>query len=124
MSSPKAKARGVNQQVKARLSAVRDFLAGRTGEAKLVDVDDEKAREIVKAELLAAMSGRDAAEADQKRVDESGAQSDDSNREIEAGDMRQDDRMRFRMRQPETAQHMRELVMQGRAGGEHDPRLP
>ena len=56
VSSPKA--RGVNQQVKARLSAVRDFLAGRSGEARLAEADDEKAREIVKAELLAAMAGR------------------------------------------------------------------
>ena len=70
MSSPKRKARGsVNQQVKARLSAVRDFLAGRSGEAKLAGADDKSTREVVGAELLAAMAGRNNSEADREGVE-------------------------------------------------------
>lgn len=48
----------MNKQVKAGLSAVRDFLAGRSGEAKLAEADDQATREVVGAELLAAMSRR------------------------------------------------------------------
>jgi len=59
VSSPETKARlSVNQQVKAGLNAVRDFLAGRSREVKLDDTDDKATREVVGAELLAAMSGR------------------------------------------------------------------
>jgi hypothetical protein len=47
----------VNQQVKARLTAVKDFLSGRSGEAKIADAHDKATREVVGAELLAAMSG-------------------------------------------------------------------
>lgn len=63
MSSPKDKAKtSVNQQVKAGISAVRDFLAGRSGEAETDATEDEATREGVAAELLAAMSGRRPAE--------------------------------------------------------------
>ena len=59
MSSPKHKSKSsVNQQVKAGISAVRDFLAGRSGEAKAAATEDKATREGVAAELLAAMSGR------------------------------------------------------------------
>lgn len=63
MSSPKTKARSVNQQVKSRLTAVRDFLSGRSSEAKLADDSDRATREVVGAELLATMSGRNAGKA-------------------------------------------------------------
>ena len=66
MSSPKTKSRSVNQHVKARLTAVKDFLSGRSAEAKLAEADDQATREVVGAELLAAMSGRKAAEASRK----------------------------------------------------------
>lgn len=67
---PKAKTRSsVNQQVKARLSAVRDFLAGRSGEEKLADASDKATREVVGAELLAAMSGRPAVETSPKTAE-------------------------------------------------------
>lgn len=61
MSSPKQNAKSsVNQQVKAGISAVRDFLSGRSGEAKAAAAEDKATREGVAAELLAAMSGRSA----------------------------------------------------------------
>ncbi|HEV7799004.1 MAG TPA: HEAT repeat domain-containing protein [Pyrinomonadaceae bacterium] len=53
----------MNQQVKARLSAVRDFLSGRSAEAKLAGANDQATREVVGAELLSAMSGRNADDA-------------------------------------------------------------
>ena len=57
MSSPKSKAKlSVNEQVKARLSALKDFLSGRSTEAKAVNTADSEVREVVGAELLAAMS--------------------------------------------------------------------
>ena len=46
----------MNQQVKAGLSAVRDFLSGRSSEAKAAAASDPATREAVGAELLAAMS--------------------------------------------------------------------
>ena len=46
----------MNQQVKAGLSAVRDFLSGRSSEAKAAAASDPATREAVSAELLAAMS--------------------------------------------------------------------
>ncbi|HEV7398036.1 MAG TPA: HEAT repeat domain-containing protein, partial [Pyrinomonadaceae bacterium] len=59
MSSPGRKARStVNQQMKAGLNAVKDFLSGRSGEAKIDDGGDQATREVVAAELLAAMSGQ------------------------------------------------------------------
>ncbi len=70
MSSPKPKARAsVNQQVKAGLRAVRDFLSGHSAEAKPAHAEDKDTRELVGAELLAAMSGRNAGEirADEER---------------------------------------------------------
>jgi hypothetical protein len=57
VSSPKSKAKlSVNEQVKARLSALKDFLSGRSTEAKAVNTADSEVREVVGAELLAAMS--------------------------------------------------------------------
>jgi hypothetical protein len=59
VSSPKRKVKSsVNQQIKAGLSAMRDFLAGRSNEEKVVVPEDKATRELVAAELLAAMSGR------------------------------------------------------------------
>jgi hypothetical protein len=52
----------VNEQVKAGLNAVKDFLSGRSGEAKLDDADDQATRQVVGAELLSAMSARNADE--------------------------------------------------------------
>jgi HEAT repeat protein len=58
LSSAKRKVKsGVNQQGKSRLSAVRDFLAGRSGEPK-AEESDKATRDVVAAELLATMSGR------------------------------------------------------------------
>jgi hypothetical protein len=53
----------VNEQVKAGLSAIRDFLAGRSGEAKVATTEDQGTREVVAAELLATMSGPNTAAA-------------------------------------------------------------
>jgi hypothetical protein len=47
----------VNQQVKAGIAAVRDFLAGRSGEAKAAHTTDKAMRQEVAAELLGAMAG-------------------------------------------------------------------
>jgi hypothetical protein len=47
----------VSQQVKAGLGAIRDFLSGRSSEAKAAAVEDKATREVVAAELLATMSG-------------------------------------------------------------------
>jgi hypothetical protein len=59
VSSPKRKVKSsVNQQIKAGLSAMRDFLAGRSSDEKVVVPKDKATRELVAAELLAAMSGR------------------------------------------------------------------
>jgi hypothetical protein len=56
VSSPKSKAKlSVNEQVKARLSAVKDFLSGRSTETKAANTADDEVREVVGAELLAAM---------------------------------------------------------------------
>jgi hypothetical protein len=60
-TKPKAKS-SVNQQVKAGIAAVRDFLAGRSGEAKAAHSTDKATREVVAAELLTAMAGRDVAD--------------------------------------------------------------
>jgi HEAT repeat protein len=64
MSSAKPEAKlSVEQQVKAGLRAVRDFLAGRSGDAKPVAIEDKATRDVVAAELLAKMSGRAIGEA-------------------------------------------------------------
>ncbi len=47
----------VEQQVKAGLRAVRGFLAGRSGDAKVAATEDKATRDVVGAELLAKMSG-------------------------------------------------------------------
>ncbi len=61
VSLPKRKVKSsVNRQVKAGLSAVKDFLAGRSAEAQVAATEDKATREVVAAELLAAMSGRSA----------------------------------------------------------------
>ncbi|MDQ5845607.1 MAG: HEAT repeat domain-containing protein [Acidobacteriota bacterium] len=48
----------MNQQVKAGIAAVRDFLAGRSGEAKAAHPTDKATRQEVAAELLGAMAGK------------------------------------------------------------------
>lgn len=59
MSAPKQKVKSsVNQQIKAGLNAVKEFLAGRSNDEKVVAPEDKATREVVAAELLAAMSGR------------------------------------------------------------------
>lgn len=55
---PKAKS-SVNQQVKAGIAAVRDFLAGRSGEATAAPSTDKATRQVVAAELVAAMANVD-----------------------------------------------------------------
>ena len=58
VASPKRKVKpSVNQQIKAGLSAVKEFLAGRSGEANVAAPEDKATRDVVAAELLAAMSG-------------------------------------------------------------------
>lgn len=58
MASAKPRVKStVNRQVKAALGAVRDFVAGRVGEAKFADSEDKTLRKAIAAELLAAMSG-------------------------------------------------------------------
>jgi hypothetical protein len=52
----------VNQQVKAGLSAIKDFLAGRSTEAEPAALEDKESREVVAAELVAAMAGPNAIE--------------------------------------------------------------
>jgi len=57
VSSPKRENESpVNQQIKAGLSAVREFLSGRSGEANVAAPEDKETREVVAAELLTAMS--------------------------------------------------------------------
>jgi len=48
----------VNQQIKAGLSAMRDLLAGRSNDDKVAVPEDKATREVVAAELLAAMSAK------------------------------------------------------------------
>lgn len=55
-AKPKAKS-SVNRQVKAAINAVRDFIAGKSGEARVADSEDKALRQVVAAELLATMSG-------------------------------------------------------------------
>ena len=55
-------ASSVDQQVKEELSAVRDFLAGRTSEANGLEAVDKAMRQVVAEELLAAISRADAKE--------------------------------------------------------------
>ena len=58
VASPMRKVKpSVNQQIKAGLSAVKEFLAGRSGEANVAAPEDKATRDVVAAELLAAMSG-------------------------------------------------------------------
>jgi hypothetical protein len=60
VSSPKPETKkSVEQQVKAGLRAVRDFLAGRSGDAAVAATEDKATRNMVAAELLARMSGRE-----------------------------------------------------------------
>jgi len=74
VSSPKENAKSsVNQQIKAGLSAVRDFLAGRSGEVKVAATKDEATRALVAAELLSSMSGRGAGEAARANAEASGS---------------------------------------------------
>lgn len=57
VSSPKRKVKSaVNQQIKAGLSAVKEFLAGRSNDEKVTPPEDKATREVVAAELLAAMA--------------------------------------------------------------------
>jgi hypothetical protein len=59
VSLPKQKAKSsVNQQIKAGLSAMRDLLAGRTNDDKVAVPEDKATRDVVAAELLAAMSAK------------------------------------------------------------------
>ncbi len=60
----------MNQQVKAALSAVRDFLAGRSDEGKVAATEDKATREVVAAELLSTMSGRRAGDAARANAEE------------------------------------------------------
>lgn len=57
----------MNQQVKAGLSAIRDFLAGRSNDAEPAATDDKATREVVAAELVAAMSGPSSSDDNQTR---------------------------------------------------------
>jgi hypothetical protein len=69
MSSPKPETKmSVEQQVKAGLRAVRDFLAGRSGDDNVVATEDKATRDVVAAELPARISGSAAAEP--RRVEE------------------------------------------------------
>ena len=52
----------MDRQVKEELSAVRDFLAGRSSEANVLLAADKATRQVVAEELLAAMSRADAQE--------------------------------------------------------------
>lgn len=55
--SAKAKDKSaVNKQVKAALSAVRDFISGNSTEPKLPDTDDKALRKVVAEELLTSIS--------------------------------------------------------------------
>lgn len=53
----------MNQQIKAGLSAVKEFLSGRSGDANVAAPEDKETRDVVAAELLNAMSGPGAGEA-------------------------------------------------------------
>lgn len=56
----------MNKQVKAAIGAVRDFIAGQSAEAKEADLADKASRQVVAAELIAAMSSdKSEASADQ-----------------------------------------------------------
>lgn len=59
----------MNRQVKAGISAVKDLLAGRSGEAKAAAHEKKATREVVAAELPAAMSGRGPDEASPENVE-------------------------------------------------------
>ena len=50
--------RPVNQQIKARLSAVKEFLNGRLNEAKVAEVDDQVTQEVVAAAVVPPVSGK------------------------------------------------------------------
>ncbi len=76
LSSPKPKVKSsVNRQVKSALDAVRDFLTGRSGEAKVADSANRDLRQVVAAELLAAMSPREPEETLRKSENVSGGDS-------------------------------------------------
>lgn len=47
----------MNQQVKAGITAIKDFLSGKSSEAEPVPAEDKATRDEVAAELVAAMSG-------------------------------------------------------------------
>jgi hypothetical protein len=86
MSSPKPEVKmSVEQQVKAGLRAVRDFLAGRSGDAKVAATEDRATRDVVAAELLARMSGNtepaSPVKAEDTPVENSQAYSQNSNEE-------------------------------------------
>jgi hypothetical protein len=61
-ATPKGKL-SANEQVEVALSAVKDFLAGRSGDAQVTVTEDKATREAVGAELLATMSGHSAKQA-------------------------------------------------------------
>jgi hypothetical protein len=65
----------VNQQVKAGLSAIRDFLAGRSNEAEAAPPEDKATREVVAAELVAAMSAPNASESKPANAENAAAES-------------------------------------------------
>lgn len=72
----------MNQQVKAGIAAVRDFLSGRSGEAKAAHPADTATRQEVAAELLGAMADRRPAAEDQRQTSgDAGPPSGDSQSE-------------------------------------------
>ncbi|MEK6280906.1 MAG: HEAT repeat domain-containing protein [Acidobacteriota bacterium] len=62
----------MNKQVKAALSAVRDFISGHSGEAKVADANDLDLRKEVAAELLAAMGRGNEQDRGEAKVDQAG----------------------------------------------------
>jgi len=94
-AKPGAKS-SVERQVKERISALRDFLAGRSGEAKVAEAGDKATRQVVAEELLAVMS-RTATDATEEP---SGCAQDVSAGDVEAMPLSDSEGISLEQRQP------------------------
>jgi hypothetical protein len=78
--SAKSKESAVSKQVKAALSAVRDFISGHTDDPKVPDANDIGVRKVLAAELLTSISRAN----EQSRQTQAGQKGETENSDVEA----------------------------------------
>lgn len=107
MSSAKPKAKSsVNRQVKAAINTVRDFITGKSGEAKVADSEDKALRQVVAAELLATMSGDTAKISGSPAAKKSGGKTSRSDAETKSAEQELSAEQEFVKQEQERARQM------------------